>query len=510
MVTQGKDTRFPSKSGYVVCLTDEYIRAALRYFFLKGTAEVVNFVNKNKYADITTEIDGILYYNSRILPSEQFGDPASYSDAVLDLSSSSFVVPVLDLKSPVAYALMLETHRYHPNAQHAGVKTVLRYSQMVAHVLNGRFLAKEIGKYCIRCRIRNKARLKVLMGPLGEENLKIAPAFYYSQADISGPYSSYSNINKRATIKVWFVLYVCCATGAVDVKIMEDYSTESFLLAFIRFSSRYGYPKTLLIDEGSQLVKGCNDMIISFIDLAHKLNFEYGVDFRTCPVGAHYMNGKAERKIQHVQKSMEMMSNERLSIIQWETLMASISNSINNLPLGLGNKVESIENLDIITPNRLILGRNNERSPTGILSVEEDYSKMLHSNNRIFKAWFKAWLISYVPELIKMTKWFKSDEQLKVGDVVLFLKSDKVFETLYQYGLVKHVYQSRDGFVRKAEIEYQNHQEQVKRTTVRGVRELVLIQKFEESSIDEVLFKASSEHSSAQTAAHHCGCAQFY
>ena len=107
LVTQGKDTRFPSKPGYVVCLTDEYIRAALRYFFLKGTAEVVNFVNKNKYTDITTEIDGILYYNSRILPSEQFGDPASYSDAILDLSSSSFVVPVLDLKSPVAYALML-------------------------------------------------------------------------------------------------------------------------------------------------------------------------------------------------------------------------------------------------------------------------------------------------------------------------------------------------------------------------------------------------------------------
>ena len=53
------------------------------------------------------------------------------------------------------------------------------------------------GKYCIRCRIKNKARLKVLMGPLGEENLKIAPAFYSSQGDISGPYLSYSNINKR-------------------------------------------------------------------------------------------------------------------------------------------------------------------------------------------------------------------------------------------------------------------------------------------------------------------------
>ena len=157
-------------------------------------------------------------------------------------------------------------------------------------------------------------------------------------------------------------------------------------------------------------------------------------------------------------------------------------------------------------PNRLLLGRNNERSPTGCLSVVDDYSKMLHANARVFKAWFKAWLISYVPQLIQMTKWFKSDEQLKVGDVVLFLKSDKAFETQYQYGLVKHVYQSRDGLVRKAEIEYQNHQEKVKRTTVRGVRELVVIRRVEEYDIDEVLFKARADHSSDSPAAHYCGC----
>ena len=40
--------------------------------------------------------------------------------------------------------------------------------------------------------------------------------------------------------------------------------------------------------------------------------------------------------------------------------MASIANSINNLPLCLGNKVETLENLDLITPNRFLLGRNND------------------------------------------------------------------------------------------------------------------------------------------------------
>lgn len=224
---------------------------------------------------------------------------------------------------------------------------------------------KEVGKYCVRCRILRKNRMNVLMGPLGDENLKIAPAFYTSQVDLFEPFTSFSNVNKRASIKVWFVLYVCCVTGAIDVKIMENYSADSFLLAFVRFSCRYGYPKTLLIDEGSQLVKGCRNMAISFVNLKHKLNFEYGIDFQTCPVGAHYMHGRAERNIQQVQKSMETVSKERLSIIQWETLVASIANSVNNLPLGVGNKVECIENLDLITPNRLLLGRNNERSPTG-------------------------------------------------------------------------------------------------------------------------------------------------
>ena len=506
IVTQGTDAHFPCKAGFVVRLTDEHINLALRYFFQKGTAEVIKFVNSKKYVDITTEANGILYYNSRVLPGEQFGDPPSFSDAVLDLCSSSFVVPVLDFKSPIAYALALETHRYHPDVKHAGVESVLRYTQTVAHILNGRSLVKDIGKFCVRCRIKNKARLNVVMGPLGEGNMKIAPAFYTSQVDLFGPCSSYSNVNKRATIKVWFVVFCCCATGAVDVRIMEDYSTDSFLLAFIRFSCRFGYPKTLLVDEGSQLVKGCSDMIISFVDLAHKLNFEYGVDFHTCPVGAHYMNGKVERKIQQVQKSMEIVKNERLSIIQWESLMASISNSVNNLPLGVGNKVESIENLDLITPNRLLLGRNNSRSPTSTLSVVDDVSQILASNMRIFKAWFKAWLISYVPEVIQMSKWFKTDDQLKVGDVVLFLKSDKVFDTQYQYGLVKHVYGSRDGVIRKAEVEYQNHNEKTKRTTVRGVRELVVIQRFEETSIDEMLFNAKSDHESDLPEVHVCTC----
>ena len=107
-------------------------------------------------------------------------------------------------------------------------------------------------------------------------------------------------------------------------------------------------------------MKGCESMNYSFSDTKQKLSFEY-VDFTVCPVGAHYVHGKVERKIREVKRSVEInVHNERLSVIQWETLMQQISNSINNLPIGLKNTTEDLENVDTITPNRLILGRNNE------------------------------------------------------------------------------------------------------------------------------------------------------
>ena len=139
------------------------------------------------------------------------------------------------------------------------------------------------------------------------------------------------------------VCYILLCDGAIDVRVMENYSTEPFLLAFIRFACKYGYPKTLMTDEGSQLVKRCKAMVVCFIDLKHKLNVEYGIDFKMCPVGAHYMHGRAERKIQQVQKSTtKQMNNEKLSIIQWETLLAAVVNSVNDMPLALGNEVSSL------------------------------------------------------------------------------------------------------------------------------------------------------------------------
>ena len=90
-------------------------------------------------------------------------------------------------------------------------------------------------------------------------------------------------------------VFCCYITLAVDCKQMEDYLTGSIILAFIRFSCRFGYTIHILPDEGSQLVKGCNDMVINYSSLQGKLSMEYGVEYRKCLVGAHYMQIKRSK-----------------------------------------------------------------------------------------------------------------------------------------------------------------------------------------------------------------------
>jgi hypothetical protein len=467
--------------GLVVCLSDEMISFALQYFYRKATAEIIEFVDKKRYEKISVPKDGILYYSGRILSTQEFSGDSNLCQTALDLNATTFCVPLSDGDSPIARAIVSEIHWYHFDVKHGGVESMLRQVQRNFYIIGGRQLVKSVKQECNKCKILEKNAVKVAMGPVQDENLCIAPAFYNSQVDICGPFNAFSNANKRVTLKIWFVVFCCCTTGAVDCRVMEDYSADSFVLAFIRFSCSYGYPKQLLPDEGSQLVKGCKNMVISFSSVQNKLNVEYGVEFRTCPVGAHYMHGKVERKIQQIKKSMaKELDNRRLSIMQWESLGLQISNSINNLPIGLGNKTEQIENLDILTPNRLILGRNNDRCPTHPLELSQDQKRIIENNAKIFRAWFNSWLISYVPTLIERPKWFADDNAVLVGDVVLFLKSEQEFDQQYQYGIVKSVNKGRDGRVRSIEVEYQNHNEKIKRITIRGVRDIVVIHKADE------------------------------
>ena len=200
------------------------------------------------------------------------------------------------------------------------------------------------------------------------------------------------------------------------------------------------------------------------------------MEFDTCPVGGHNYNGKVGRRIRQIKESFEKnIQNERLSVLQWESISLVIANTINDLPLGLGNIISDYENMDFIRPNRLRLRRSNDHSPAATMEVTSNPDRILKENRKMFNSWIKVWLISHVPRLMNHPKWFSTDYDIKICDAVLLLKQDGVLSNSYHYGMVNEIVTCKDGVIRKVIFRYRNHQEKVDRCTTRSVRDRVLI-----------------------------------
>ena len=113
--------------------------------------------------------------------------------------------------------------------------------------------------------------------------------------------------------------------------------------------------------------------------------------------------------------------------------------------------------------------------------------KFMKINQKIYDAWFEAWLLSHLPLLTYQPKWFVTSHNLQVGDVVLFLKEDSRLQSKYQYGIVDSIVTDQDGIIRKAKIKYRNNTEITDRFTNRAVRELVVIHAMDEIDIGQEL-----------------------
>ena len=79
-------------------------------------------------------------------------------------------------------------------------------------------------------------------------------------------------------------------------------------------------------------------------------------------------------------------------------------------------------------------------------------------------------------------KWYKTDD-IKVGDVVLFLKQDSIMSKTYQYGIIEEITPSKDDIIRKVTVKYKNNNENIFRHTKRAVRTLVLIKSIMEDDL---------------------------
>ena len=457
--------------------TEVEIKRAENYIFFKCTAEAKKFSPRKDIKENTVEIKGILHYVGRILDPSQIDCP---EDPFFDTQPLSFVKPVVDRYSPVAYSIMLHAHTRL--ARHKGINFTLRESRGVAFIFKGRELSAEIDGGCRACKKHKSRLVKVELGKLHQNRITVAPPFFNCQVDLFGPLVAQCEHNHRATVKVYGVVFKCPATSAVAINAMQAYSTEAFLQAYTRFASRYGHPSHLAIDQGSQLMSACKSMEISIVDVTSHLSSTYqvGVKYTTCAVLGHNQHGQVERCIKEVKSLLDRVyQGLKLDILSHETCFSWIASELNNMPICLGSRTENLEFADIITPSRILLGRNNRRALSGYARADSP-SRLIVQMDAVYDNWWKAWskqkLVDFIPQPVKGSP---TNCSIKVGDIVIFLKAapEQHFgEPVWKIGRVTEAPVSKqDGVTRTVTIQYKNSNERIFRSTTRAVRSLAIV-----------------------------------
>ena len=144
----------------------------------------------------------------------------------------------------------------HKKVMHLGIRQTLITLRERFWVLRGREAVMRNLKKCITCRKHEGIAYNPPNTPdLPKERVSIEPPFTYTGLDFAGPLYVRDEVRKvspqvQEVSKVFVCLLITCAsTQAVHLELTQGLSVPSFLMAFRRFTSRRGFPSTLISDN---------------------------------------------------------------------------------------------------------------------------------------------------------------------------------------------------------------------------------------------------------------------
>jgi len=280
-----------------------------------------------------------------------------------------------------------------------------------------------------------------------------------------------------------------------------------------RLGCEIGMPKLVLTDQDSGIVKMLKEAEVNMKDINLILFKEKGINFKVCPVSGHNYHGLVERKIRTVQECLDKVdiASMRLHATGLQTLVKLIENDMNNLPIGFsyGRDSENSPLLKLVFPNMLRTGRQNSRALDGPIRMPKGPGELMKRVEQGYEVFFKLWNVTMVPRLMKMNKWFNTNAQLKVGDIVYFKKEENELSNSWTVGMISEVVKGKDGAVRRAVLRYQNFSEDQPRFTDRAARSLIKLFHIDDESwqsdmneVEKMIEAAQSEENSDLTPAY--------
>ena len=373
--------------------------------------------------------DGIIYDEGRLSPEFQFKTQDVDGIGYLDKHEIVGKIPVVLPDSPILYSFLMYLHtktRVHASIENT-VKDVFKKMRVVKGL---RRLIKKIIQDCVKCRLMERKTLELRLSDHPEARTVLAPCFHSCMMDICYGFKGQPFKRSRTVIKIYGLVIVCLLSGATNIMALEGIETQDVCAALERHSCRYGVPGFIYVDNGTQL-KALQHAKFSIRDLEAQVQDNLGIKIVVSNAKAHSERGRVERRIRVLRETMEKLgvnTTVPMTSLQWDTLFSKISNSIDNLPIARGDTSnETSLGYEIITPNRIKLGRNNFRSLEGNgidLDMTSNFTQILDRNRSIYQQWYQSFMENVHLLNLRPNKWLKSSRLPNIDDLAIFLFND--------------------------------------------------------------------------------------
>ena len=374
-------------------------------------------------------------------------------------------------ESRSAYLYMVQAHCGEFGLVHRSAVSTLARSRKKVWIVKGRLLAKKVVNRCPKCNKDKKELMVQQMVDIKEEQLTVAPPWTHVALDFAGPVLVKGQVNKRAKLKVWILVYSCRATKSVCLLATPGYSTADFLCKHEEFVYRKGRPSTIVSDRGSQLVAA--GIVVAQKDLPSiKLNWQEvtsknaATDWTFVPVGGQHRNGISEATVKVMKKSLALALHPGVVLIYAElvTLLAKITYSINSRPLSIQDISPSSQQEDImlpLTPNHLLLGKSTIDVPDIDYDQDDKFSARLAYVQQVFRAWWDRWIQDVLPTLVPCKRWKEIGKNLKKDDIVMMKYAGNLQDD-YRLARVMEVFPDKKGLVRTVRVGFRRRDKREK------------------------------------------------
>ena len=383
---------------------------------------------------------------------------------VLGVTELAILMPA----SRLARLVMQQAHE----EDHKGSTITLWRSRSNAWIWRARLLAKKVCKECVQCDARKALVQEQRMGALPLERVAAGTLpFTFICLDLLGPQLVKDMVKKRCTMKVYPMVFVCQATGALHIGVMHDYSTNAFLLQWDHYTAIRGVPAKVVSDRGSQLTSAGNTVAwgadgkqdgSKLWAEVESASARRGTEWEFVPAGAQFRNGLAEARVKAVKQTLEHMlmttlvsGKPTLSYAELLTVLAQVANIVNDRPIWA--KVLTEGDMVPLTVNQLLLGRTSTSPPCEgeVMGEEGDFRASSGYVDNLLNTWWSLWKQQGFASLLPYNrlKDERRHKNLREGDVCLLQYENKVKNT-YRLCRIKEVKVSEDGLVRTVTVGY--------------------------------------------------------